>query len=77
MAIIQLPFRPGGVRVLNKVLYGEAPPGGSNPYPLYTTFYQHDSLSYHNLRPFFISQGQAKTIEFLIIATFLPGFQSS
>ena len=23
---------PGGL--LNKVLYGEAPPGGSNPYPL-------------------------------------------
>ena len=25
---------PGGGGALNKVLYGEAPPGGSNPYPL-------------------------------------------
>ena len=24
---------PGGGRVLNKVLYGEAPPRGPNPYP--------------------------------------------
>ena len=36
-------FKSRGGGVLNKLLFGEAPPGGSNPYPLIYQFYQHGS----------------------------------
>ena len=48
---------PGGGGVINKVLYGEAQPGGSNPYPLIYSFLP-------NWYPFYIPR--AKLHPFLI-----------
>ena len=59
----------GPGRLLNKVLYGEAPPGGSNPCPLIYRIFT-------KMAPFLIPPGKAKTIEFPLIATFFPGFLS-
>ena len=43
----------GPGRLLNKVLYGEAPPGGSNPWTLiYQIFTKMEPLSYQNCTPF-------------------------
>ena len=66
----------GGGGLLNKVSYGEAPPRGSNSYPLILTFTQIALLSYHlriKITPLSFITGITQTVKYPTVAAFLSG----